>query len=75
MVEATSQLYRCIVPIQSWFYYFFEYYQGSEQIFGVLFSLLYTINKGTDLFSRVKLFKTSIWKLFQNVVRFIIFNK
>lgn len=67
MVEVTSQVYRCIVPIQPWFYYFFECYQGSEKIFGVLLSLLYTVSKGTDLFFRMKLFKTAIWKLFQNV--------
>ncbi|KOX76359.1 RING finger and transmembrane domain-containing protein 2 [Melipona quadrifasciata] len=67
MMEAISQLCRCIVPIQSWFYYFFECYQGSEKIFGILLSLFYTVSKGTDLFSRMKLFKTAIWKLFQNV--------
>ncbi|XP_043523537.1 RING finger and transmembrane domain-containing protein 2 isoform X2 [Frieseomelitta varia] len=67
MVETASQLYRCIVPIQPWFYYLFECYQGSEKIFGVFLSLLYTVSKGTDLLSRMKLFKTAIWKLFQNV--------
>ncbi|XP_043583854.1 RING finger and transmembrane domain-containing protein 2 isoform X1 [Bombus pyrosoma] len=67
MVEASSQLSRCVAPIQPWLYYFFESYQGSEKIFGVLLSLLYIVSKGTDLFSCIKLFQTAIWKLFQNV--------
>lgn len=75
MVEASSQLSRCVAPIQPWLYYFFESYQGSEKIFGVLLSLLYIVSKGTDLFSCIKLFQTAIWKLFQNVVCFILSSK
>ncbi|CAL7944442.1 unnamed protein product [Xylocopa violacea] len=67
MVEATSQLYRCVAPVQPWLYYFFESYQGREKIFGIGLSLLYTVNKGNDLLSRFKLFQTAIWKLLQNV--------
>ncbi|XP_017793247.1 PREDICTED: RING finger and transmembrane domain-containing protein 2-like isoform X2 [Habropoda laboriosa] len=67
MIEATSQLYRCVVPVQPWLYYFFEAYQGPEKILGTCFSLIYTVNKGNDLLSHVKLFRTAIWKLFQNV--------
>ncbi|XP_076671722.1 RING finger and transmembrane domain-containing protein 2-like isoform X2 [Andrena cerasifolii] len=67
MVEATSQLYRCVAPVQPWLYYFFEAYQGPEKILGVSFSVLYTVSKGNDLLSRVKLFHTAIWKLLQNV--------
>lgn len=66
-MEATSQLYRCVAPVQPWLYYFFESYQGTEKIFGVLLSLLYTVSKGTDILSRLKLFQTAIWKLLQNV--------
>lgn len=73
VVEATSQLYRCVAPVQPWLYYFFESYQGTEKIFGVLLSLLYTVSKGTDILSRLKLFQTAIWKLLQNVVCFTIF--
>ncbi|XP_053982529.1 RING finger and transmembrane domain-containing protein 2 isoform X1 [Hylaeus volcanicus] len=67
MIEATSQLYRCGAPIQSWLYYFFEAYQGPEKILGVLFSVVYTVSKGNDLLSRAKFFQTAIRKLFQNV--------
>ena len=68
MVEATSQLYRCIAPVQPWLYYLLETYQGQEKIVGIFFSIMYTMSKGNDLLSRLKLFRTAAWKLFQNVV-------
>ncbi|XP_078042280.1 ring finger protein, transmembrane 2 isoform X1 [Augochlora pura] len=67
MFEATSQLYRCIVPVRSWLYYFVEVYQGREQIVGILISMLYLISKRSDLISRLLLFQTAACKLFQNV--------
>ncbi|XP_029053348.1 ring finger protein, transmembrane 2 isoform X2 [Osmia lignaria lignaria] len=66
MVEATSQLYRCIAPIQPWLYYLFEAYQGPEKILGVCFAALYGVSKRNDLLSRIKLFYMAIWNLFQN---------
>ncbi|XP_050459004.1 RING finger and transmembrane domain-containing protein 2-like [Cataglyphis hispanica] len=67
MVEATSQLYRCVAPVQPWLYYLFETYQGPEKIVGIFFSVMYTMSKGSDLLSRLKLFRIAVWKLFQNV--------
>ncbi|XP_017890975.1 RING finger and transmembrane domain-containing protein 2 isoform X2 [Ceratina calcarata] len=67
MVEATSQLYRCVAPAQSWLYYLYESYQGPEKIVGIFLSLLYTVTKGPDLLSRIRLFQTAVWKLLQNV--------
>lgn len=67
VVEATSQLYRCVAPVQPWLYYLFETYQGPEKIVGIFFSVMYTMSKGSDLLSRLKLFRTAVWKLFQNV--------
>ncbi|XP_011632711.1 RING finger and transmembrane domain-containing protein 2 [Pogonomyrmex barbatus] len=67
MVEAMSQLYRCVAPVQPWLYYLLETYQGPEKIIGILFSVMYTMSKGSDLLSRLKLFRTAAWKLFQNV--------
>lgn len=71
MVEATSQLYRCIAPIQPWLYYLFEAYQGPEKILGVCFAALYGVSKRNDLLSRIKLFYMAVWNLFQNAVRFV----
>lgn len=71
MVEAMSQLYRCVAPVQPWLYYLLETYQGPEKIVGIFFSIMYTMSKGSDLMSRLKLFRTAAWKLFQNVVRTI----
>lgn len=67
MMEATSQLYRSVAPIQPCLYYLFETYQGPEKIVGILFSAVYAIVKGNDLLPRLKLFRTAIWKVFQNV--------
>ncbi|XP_014485183.1 PREDICTED: RING finger and transmembrane domain-containing protein 2-like isoform X2 [Dinoponera quadriceps] len=67
LMEATSQLYRSVAPIQPWLYYLFETYQGPEKIVGILFSLTYTFSKGNDLLPRLKLFRNAVWKLFQNV--------
>ncbi|XP_011867245.1 PREDICTED: RING finger and transmembrane domain-containing protein 2 [Vollenhovia emeryi] len=67
MVEAMSQLYRCVAPVQPWLYYLLERYQGPEKIVGIFFSIMYTMSKGSDLLSRLKLFRTAAWKLFQNV--------
>ncbi|XP_011164239.2 RING finger and transmembrane domain-containing protein 2 [Solenopsis invicta] len=67
MVEAMSQLYRCVAPVQPWLYYLLETYQGPEKIVGIFFSIMYTMSKGNDLLSRLKLFRTAAWKLFQNV--------
>ncbi|RLU26587.1 hypothetical protein DMN91_000383 [Ooceraea biroi] len=67
MVEAASQLYRCVAPVQPWLYYLYEAYQGPEKIVGIFFSVMYTMSKGSDLLTRVKLFRTAVWKLFQNV--------
>ncbi|KAL0131959.1 hypothetical protein PUN28_000020 [Cardiocondyla obscurior] len=67
MMEAMSQLYRCVAPVQPWLYYLLETYQGPEKIVGIFFSVIYTMSKGSDLLSRLKLFRTAAWKLFQNV--------
>lgn len=67
MVEAMSQLYRCVAPVQPWLYYLLETYQGPEKVVGIFFSIMYTMSKGSDLLSRLKLFRTAAWKLFQNV--------
>lgn len=69
MVEATSQLYRCVAPVQPWLYYLFGTYQGPEKIIGIFFSVMYSMSKGNDILLRLKLFRTAVWKLFQNVVR------
>lgn len=75
MVEAMSQLYRCVAPVQPWLYYLLETYQGPEKVVGIFFSIMYTMSKGSDLLSRLRLFRTAAWKLFQNVVRTIFIHE
>ncbi|KAF2900662.1 hypothetical protein ILUMI_05525 [Ignelater luminosus] len=66
-IEAVSQLYRSLATIQPWLYYLLESYQGAEKIVGVFLSAAYMVSKGTDLMCRLRLFKTAILKLLQNV--------
>ncbi|XP_050522064.1 RING finger and transmembrane domain-containing protein 2-like isoform X2 [Daktulosphaira vitifoliae] len=66
-IEATSQLYRCCVPIQPWLYYLLESYQGPKKVIGVFLSAAYMVSKGTDLMGCVKLWWTASYKLLQNV--------
>lgn len=71
-MEAISQLYRSLSPVQPWLYYLLEAYQGPEKIVGVFLSAAYMVAKSADLISRSKLLRTSIFKLLQNVVRHIL---
>lgn len=66
-LEATSQLYRSLAPIQPWLYYLLESYQGPEKVVGVFLSAAYMVSKGTDLMNRAKLWRGALWKLLQNV--------
>lgn len=66
-LEATSQLYRSLAPIQPWLYYLLESYQGPEKVVGVFLSAAYMVSKGTDLMNRAKLWRGAFWKLLQNV--------
>ncbi|XP_068912706.1 RING finger and transmembrane domain-containing protein 2-like isoform X2 [Tenebrio molitor] len=67
-IEAISQMYRSIATIQPWLHYLLESYQGPEKIVAVFLSAFYMISKGTDLMSRMKLLKSSFFKLLQNTV-------
>lgn len=74
-MEAISQLYRSLAPIQPWLYYLLESYQGPEKIMGVFLSAAYMVSKGGDLVARVKLLKTAVFKLLQNVVSLYVASK
>jgi hypothetical protein len=36
MMEAISQLYRALAPIQSWLFFLLDSYKGTEKIMGVI---------------------------------------
>ncbi|CAI6374630.1 unnamed protein product [Macrosiphum euphorbiae] len=67
-IEATSQLYRCCVPIQPWLYYMLESYEGPKKVIGVFLSVAYMASKATNLMGCVKLWWTALHKLLQNIV-------
>ncbi|XP_022919830.1 E3 ubiquitin-protein ligase RNFT2 [Onthophagus taurus] len=66
-IEAISQLYRSLAPIQPWLFYILESYEGPEKIVGVFLAAAYMVSKGRDLMSKLKLFKNAVLKLLQNV--------
>ncbi|XP_029348042.1 RING finger and transmembrane domain-containing protein 2-like [Acyrthosiphon pisum] len=66
-IEVTSQLYRCCAPIRPWLYYMLESYQGPKKAIGVILSAAYIVSKGTNLIGCVKLWRTALYKLLQNV--------
>lgn len=67
-LEALSQFYRSLLPIQLWIWFLLDSYQGAERVMGVLLAAAYMLAKGADLAHRLKLIKTACHKLFQNVV-------
>ncbi|XP_015593160.1 RING finger and transmembrane domain-containing protein 2 [Cephus cinctus] len=67
MIEATSQLYRSLAPIQPWLYYLFDSYKGPESVISICLTVVYSTSKSGDIVSRAKLFRTAAWKIFQNV--------
>nr|XP_022919831.1 RING finger and transmembrane domain-containing protein 2 isoform X2 [Onthophagus taurus] len=67
-IEAISQLYRSLAPIQPWLFYILESYEGPEKIVGVFLAAAYMVSKGRDLMSKLKLFKNAVLKLLQNTI-------
>jgi len=65
LIEAISQLYRALVPIQLWLIYLLESYKGTEKIMGVILSAAYIVAKGSDILQRVKFLKRSFIKFLQ----------
>lgn len=61
-------MYRCLAPIQPWLFYLLDSYQGAEKIIGVFLAAFYMVSKGADLMSHLKLLKTAVVKVLQNVV-------
>lgn len=66
-IEATSQFYRCLAPLQPWLYYLLESYEGPEKVVAVFLSAAYMVSKGTDVMRKARLWKGAFWKLLQNV--------
>ncbi|XP_070508523.1 RING finger and transmembrane domain-containing protein 2 [Chironomus tepperi] len=65
LIEAFSQLYRALVPIQLWLTFLLESYKGTEKIMGVILSAAYIVAKGSDLLQRIKFLKRSFIKFLQ----------
>lgn len=69
--EAVSQLYRSLVPIQSWFTFLLDSYNGMEKFLGVTFSAIYFVSKCFDILERSKFCK----KTFMNLLKKVSYGK
>ncbi|XP_043462070.1 RING finger and transmembrane domain-containing protein 2 [Leptopilina heterotoma] len=67
MLEATSQLFRCFIPIPFWYNFLFEAYQGIEKFYSFSLITIYTLSKGGNIISQIKLFKHAVNKMMQQV--------
>ncbi|XP_058810709.1 RING finger and transmembrane domain-containing protein 2-like isoform X2 [Phymastichus coffea] len=67
MIEAASQLYRCVAPLNPWFYYLYLVYNGPDKVLGIVLFLMYGVHKSGDFFSHIKFFFECAWKMLQNV--------
>lgn len=74
LIEAFSQLYRALVPIQLWLKYLLDSYEGTEKIMGVILSAAYIVAKGSDILQRVKFLKRSFIKFLQKTVSIFVLN-
>lgn len=71
-MEASSQLFRNMLPIQTWLHYLLQSYIGPHKVIGVFLSAAYMVSKGNLLLGALKLWWMSLIKVVRNVVRTII---
>lgn len=75
MLEATSQLFRCFIPIPFWYNFLFEAYEGIEKFYSFSLITIYTLSKGGNIISQLKLLKHAVNKMMQQVVSSVDFLK
>lgn len=66
-VETSSQVYRSVVPMQHWLYYFSESYTGSSKMFSMMLSGAYLLCKCTDIVAKTRAWKKSLIQVLSNV--------
>lgn len=64
--ERSSQLYRTLIPMQHWLYFFSESYSGPSKVFGVILSAAYLIFKVKSIIKKAKLWKKTLIKVLQS---------
>ncbi|XP_071040115.1 E3 ubiquitin-protein ligase RNFT2 [Parasteatoda tepidariorum] len=64
--ERSSQLYRTIIPVQHWLYFFSESYSGPSKVFGVILSATYLIFKFKGFIKKFKLWRETLMKVLQS---------
>lgn len=66
-VESCSQLYRSVMPMQHWLYYFSESYTGTGKMFSMVLSGAYLLCKCTDVVSKTRAWKRGLVQVLSNV--------
>ncbi|KAK7595576.1 hypothetical protein V9T40_013401 [Parthenolecanium corni] len=66
-IEASSQLFRNMLPIQAWLHYLLQSYIGPHKVIGVFLSAAYMVSKGNLLLGALKLWWMSLIKVVRNV--------
>ncbi|XP_065282172.1 E3 ubiquitin-protein ligase RNFT2 [Dermacentor albipictus] len=66
-VECCSQLYRSVMPMQHWLYYFSESYTGTGKMFSMILSGAYLLCKCTDIVSKTRAWKRGLIQAMSNV--------
>ncbi|CAB3370475.1 Hypothetical predicted protein [Cloeon dipterum] len=65
-IEATSQLYRAILPVQPWLYYLVNSYEGAYRVLGFTLASVYFLCKFWELLARFKMWHLSCSQLFKH---------
>lgn len=66
-VECCSQLYRSVMPMQHWLYYFSESYTGAGKLFSMVLSGAYLLCKCTDVVAKTRAWKRGLIQALSNV--------
>lgn len=66
-VESCSQLYRSVMPMQHWLYYFSESYTGTGKMFSMVLSGAYLLCKCTEVVSKTRAWKRALTQALSNV--------
>ncbi|XP_059486661.1 RING finger and transmembrane domain-containing protein 2-like [Neocloeon triangulifer] len=65
-IEATSQLYRAVAPVQAWLYYLVNSYEGVYRVLGFTLASVYVLCKFWELLARYKMWHSSVQQLFRH---------
>lgn len=66
-IEASSQVYRTVLPMQHWLFYFSEAYSGAGKVCSVLLSGAYLVCKCTDIVAKTRAWRKALIQVLSTV--------